>query len=191
VLVSLVREDGLTQEQVAVLVGRHKSWVSRRIALVERLGEAVQESLRLGLLSGSVARELARLPRGNQEPALACVHHHRLTWRETSRLIAWLLEHPRWEHEALLLSPWELLGERQPRPSQAERATRTLATQLVRLHALLRDVLQALAGQDGSVVPAEALAALSRLAGEALGTTHRVLEALGCPVDPPLAELPW
>jgi ParB/RepB/Spo0J family partition protein len=191
VLVSLVREDGLTQEQAAVLVGRHKSWVSRRIALVERLCEEVQESLRLGLLSGSLARELARLPRGNQESALACVHKHRLTWRETSRLIAWLLEHPRWDHDGLLQSPWELLGERQPRPPKTQPAARKLKTQLVRLHALLRDVLQTLAGQDWSAVPAAELAELSRLTVEALDGAHRVIEALGCALDPVREELPW
>jgi ParB/RepB/Spo0J family partition protein len=191
VLVSLVREDGLTQEQAAVLVGRHKSWVSRRIALVEQLCEAVQESLRLGLLSGSLAGELARLPRGNQEAALACVHQHRLTWRETSRLISWLLEHPRSYHDSLLQSPWELLGERCPEPPQAEPAARKLTTRLVRLQALLRDVLQTLAGQDWSAVPAGELAELSRLAVEALDDAHRVIEALGCALDKASTEPPW
>jgi ParB/RepB/Spo0J family partition protein len=191
VLVSLVREDGLTQEQAAVLVGRHKSWVSRRIALVERLCEEVQESLRLGLLSGSLARELARLPRGNQESALACVHKHRLTWRETSRLISRLLEHPRSHHDCLLQSPWEFLGERRPEPPKAEPAARKLTTRLVRLHGVLREILQTLACQDWSAVPAEELAELSRLAVEALDGAHRVIEALGRALDPTLAEPPW
>jgi ParB/RepB/Spo0J family partition protein len=34
---SLCREDGLSQVEIAVLVGRHKSWVCRRLSLVERL----------------------------------------------------------------------------------------------------------------------------------------------------------
>jgi ParB/RepB/Spo0J family partition protein len=191
VLVSLVREDGLTQEEVAVLVGRHKSWVSRRIALVERLCEEVQESLRLGLLSGSLARELARLPRGNQEPALACVHQHRLTWRETSRLIAWLLEHPSSYHDGLLQSPWELVGERRPEPPPAQPAARKLTAQLVRLQALLRDVLQALAGQDWAAVPTAELVELSRLAVEALDGTHLIIEALGCALEQAREQPPW
>jgi ParB-like chromosome segregation protein Spo0J len=39
VLRSLHREDGLTQVEIATLLGRDKSWVSRRISLVERLSE--------------------------------------------------------------------------------------------------------------------------------------------------------
>ena len=38
---ALVREDGLSQSEVAELLGRHKSWVCRRLAL---LGEALHRS---------------------------------------------------------------------------------------------------------------------------------------------------
>ena len=34
---ALVREDGLSQVEVAELLGRHKSWVCRRLALLEKL----------------------------------------------------------------------------------------------------------------------------------------------------------
>ena len=34
---ALVREDGLSQAEVAELLGRHKSWVCRRLALLEKL----------------------------------------------------------------------------------------------------------------------------------------------------------
>jgi len=47
---AMVREDGLSQLQVAGLLERHKSWVSRRLALLERLSEECREELRLGLL---------------------------------------------------------------------------------------------------------------------------------------------
>ena len=36
---ALVREDGLSQSEVAELLGKHKSWVCRRLALLERLVE--------------------------------------------------------------------------------------------------------------------------------------------------------
>ena len=57
---SLVREDGLSQLQVAELLERHKSWVCRRLALLERLSEECREDLRLGLLSPTMARQLTR-----------------------------------------------------------------------------------------------------------------------------------
>src|SRR4051812_15183924 len=63
---ALIREDGLTQVEVAELLGRHKSWVCRRLALVEKLAQDVRDDLRLGLLSATAARSLVRLPAGNQ-----------------------------------------------------------------------------------------------------------------------------
>ena len=36
---SLSHEDGLSQGEIAVLLGRHKSWVCRRLSLVERLSD--------------------------------------------------------------------------------------------------------------------------------------------------------
>ena len=58
---ALVREDGLTQAETAGLLNRHKSWVCRRLALLEKLCVAAREELHLGLLSPSVARQLALL----------------------------------------------------------------------------------------------------------------------------------
>ena len=48
---ALVREDGMSQVEVAELLGRHKSWVCRRLALLERLGSKARDELRVGLLS--------------------------------------------------------------------------------------------------------------------------------------------
>ena len=67
----LVRDDGMTQVEAAHLLGRHKSWVCRRLALLEKLSVAVKEDLRLGLVGPSLARQLTRLPAGNQEAVLA------------------------------------------------------------------------------------------------------------------------
>src|SRR5205807_10384451 len=69
VVQALVRDDGLTQVEAAQLLGQHKSWVCRRLALLEKLSAAVKEDLRLGLLGPALARELTRLPAGKQ-PAL-------------------------------------------------------------------------------------------------------------------------
>jgi ParB/RepB/Spo0J family partition protein len=76
---ALIRDDGLTQVEVAELLGRHKSWVCRRLALVEKLADAARDDLRLGLLSATAARALVRLPAGNQPEALATFHRDALT----------------------------------------------------------------------------------------------------------------
>lgn len=87
VVQALVREDGLSQLQAAELLGRHKSWISRRLALLERLSAECQEDLRLGLLSFSVARQLTRLPAGNQVETLAAARRAGLTAQEVSGMV--------------------------------------------------------------------------------------------------------
>jgi len=84
---ALVRDDGLTQVEAAQLLGQHKSWVCRRLAMLERLSESVVEDLRLGLLGPALARQLVRLPAGNQEAVLALTRRESLTAQEVSGVI--------------------------------------------------------------------------------------------------------
>jgi ParB/RepB/Spo0J family partition protein len=116
VVQSLHREDGLTQMEIAVLLGRDKSWVSRRISLIERLSEEVQEDIRLGLIPVITGRELAKVPRGNQKEAAEAIWKGRYTTREAAKLIGYLLSRPTWDYSAILASPWEVVEPRQPRP---------------------------------------------------------------------------
>jgi len=116
VVQSLHREDGLTQTEIGVLLGRDKSWVSRRISLIERLSEEVQEDIRLGLISVMTGRDLAKLPRGNQKEAADAILKRRYSTREAAKLIGYLLSRPKWEYSAILASPWEVVEPRQPRP---------------------------------------------------------------------------
>ena len=88
---ALYREDRLTQPQIGQLLVRHKSWVCRRLMLVESLSDAVTADVRLGLLSASAVRELARLPRGNQDAAAHVAARRGLTSRQTARLVDALL----------------------------------------------------------------------------------------------------
>jgi hypothetical protein len=81
---ALVRDDGLPQVEVAELLGRHKSWVCRRLALIERLEEAAQAELKVGLLSPTCARQLVRLPPGNQDALLAVIRREALTAHEVA-----------------------------------------------------------------------------------------------------------
>jgi ParB/RepB/Spo0J family partition protein len=52
---SLHRDDGLSQGAIAQRLGRRKSWVCRRLLLVEGLEAAVQTDVRLGLLKPRAA----------------------------------------------------------------------------------------------------------------------------------------
>jgi ParB-like nuclease domain len=144
VVQALVRDDGLTQVEAAHLLGQHKSWVCRRLALLEKLSVAVKEDLRLGLLGPALARQLTRLPAGNQQAVLALTRREALTAQEVSGVIellqgaspeqaAFVLEKPR---EALTQARGLPTALRDPRLS---RAGNWLARHLTQaLEALLR-----------------------------------------------------
>jgi len=57
--------------EAAELLGHHKSWVCRRLALLEKLCDDAREELKLGLMTPTMARQLTRLPAGNQAEALS------------------------------------------------------------------------------------------------------------------------
>jgi ParB-like chromosome segregation protein Spo0J len=128
IIYALVHDDGLPQIEVAQMLGRHKSWVNRRLALIERLTAEAREALRLGLLTPTQARHLTQLPRGNQNAAMQCATEHALTSRELSETVKLLqgastqeqsqfvLEKPR---EAIRQSQDQYVHQWDPRMSTA------------------------------------------------------------------------
>ena len=114
IVYGLYRKDKLTQVQIGTLLGCHKSWVCRRLALVERLDEEVLEQVRLGLIGPGITRELIRLPRGNQADVLKSIQKHQMTCRETTQLVSLLLKSPSWEYDNILYFPKEILSQREP-----------------------------------------------------------------------------
>lgn len=100
---SLVRDDGLTQVEAGHLLGKHKSWVCRRLALLEKLSVEVKEDLRLGLLGPTQARQLTRLPAGNQQAVLELMRRETLTVPELTGVID-LLQTASAEQAAFVLS---------------------------------------------------------------------------------------
>jgi hypothetical protein len=165
VLKSLYREDGLTQEEIGVLVGRHKSWVCRRLMLVEELREEVQQDIRLGLLSVVTGREVARLPRGNQKEAAAAILKHRLSTRDATRLVAHLLSRPPWDYPVLLASPWEVLD--------LVPATWELEGGLVSMDRICRRV-----GEQVAQATADETASLSELMDTAIASARGAIREL-------------
>lgn len=109
---ALCRKHGLAQIEVGEILGRHKSWVCRRLMLIERLSKQVQEDVRVGLVSVTMAREIARLPRGNQSEVALSIHRNGLTSREGSVLVT-LFEKTtdRTEQQDLLGRPKDVLDK--------------------------------------------------------------------------------
>jgi ParB/RepB/Spo0J family partition protein len=125
---ALVREDGMSQVEVAELLGRHKSWVCRRLALLERLGSKARDELRVGLLSPTTARQLVRLPQGNQGEVLDTMRREALSGAEVKGVVdLWLGCADRGQQQYILAHPREALSQargitqpsRDPRLSEA------------------------------------------------------------------------
>jgi ParB-like chromosome segregation protein Spo0J len=109
---ALVREDGLSQSEVAELLGRHKSWVCRRLALLEKLADDVRQEMEVGLLTPTAAREIARLPTGNQLEVLALARREALSRDELSGVVRLLLGSVTAEQKLFVLTkPREALGQ--------------------------------------------------------------------------------
>jgi ParB-like chromosome segregation protein Spo0J len=89
---SLYRDDHLGQPEIARRMNRHKSWVWRRLMLVESLEPEVQADVRLGLLAPRAAVAVSRLPRGNQKAASSVVVRRGLTVAQTDLLVQELLD---------------------------------------------------------------------------------------------------
>ena len=108
---ALVREDGLSQSEVAQLLGRHKSWVCRRLALLEKLCTDVRQDLEVGLLTPTAAREIARLPAGNQSEVVDVTRRAALSGEAVRGMVRLLLESVTAEQKTFVLTkPREALG---------------------------------------------------------------------------------
>jgi ParB-like chromosome segregation protein Spo0J len=137
---ALVREDGLSQVEAAQLLGKHKSWVCRRLALLERLGAEAQAELRLGLLSPGLARQLTRLPTGNQAAVLTAARRDALTVVEVQGVVD-LLQGASQEQEASVLdAPRAALRQQEGVPIRDPRLS-PAGNRLARQLSLLLDLL--------------------------------------------------
>ena len=114
---ALVRDDGLTQVEAAHLLGQHKSWVCRRLALLEKLSAVVIADMRLGLLGPALARQLTRLPAGNQEAVLAMTRRETLTAQEVSGVIDLLTGASEEQAAFVLAKPRQALAQARGMPT--------------------------------------------------------------------------
>lgn len=90
----LIDQHGQKQRDLAALLGRSRSWVSRRLSLVRVLPESVQQAVRQGLVPAQGAmKSLVPLARANSEQCaelVAHLHRERPTVRQLHQLyVAW------------------------------------------------------------------------------------------------------
>ncbi len=176
---SLYRDDRLGQPEIARRMSRHKSWVWRRLMLVESLEPAVQAHVRLGLLAPRAAVAVSRLPRGNQIAASTVVVRRGLTVRQTDSLVQEVLERDGEEARADLLARRldALALDTQPglhTPRAVRSEADVFALDVARAHAIAaRLETRLLASPLATFTPGAA-----ELLREALGRLAPVLRAL-------------
>ena len=172
---ALVREHELSQVAVGELLGKHKSWVCRRLALAERLCSSVADDVRSGLITTTVAREVARLPRGNQPEVTAAIARGALTSREGAMLVTL--------YEQSNEGPQRLFLLRQPREAlaaqQSQEGGRAFAPDPRLGPATWSPAERAVLGEVVEKVKAVAELLVSRLGASVLGLATAGEEASG------------
>lgn len=113
--------DGLTGVEIGKLLGRHKSWVSRRLGLLQRLAPELLEEMKLGLLEAGMARQLLALPRGNQVELATVARHASLGVKQTETLVSlWRRAPSEQARQFVLTHPHEAIKQAQSPPERAE-----------------------------------------------------------------------
>jgi len=176
---SLLRDDLLSQPDIARRMGRHRSWVWRRLMLVEALDPVVQVDVRLGLIAPRAAVAVSRLPRGNQQAASAIVVRRGLTVRQTELLVDELFARTDPDERQALLAlrldgpaPAKTPG---PRPTRAARNEADwMGADILRV----RDLAARLAARLGATPLTVFTPAATELLRDALVRLSPVLRAL-------------
>ena len=86
VLQDLRKTHSLNQRSLARMTGYSRSWVSRRLALIDKMDEGISSDIMMGVLTSSHARALTKLPRGNQGEVARVIVSYRLTSRQSDAL---------------------------------------------------------------------------------------------------------
>src|SRR5205085_877187 len=103
--------DGFKRLGAARGLARMPHLWARRLALIERLGPKAKDELRVGLLSPTAARQIVRLPEGNQAEVLEAIRREALSSAEFAGVVdLWLGCAERRQQEYVLQHPREALS---------------------------------------------------------------------------------
>lgn len=87
VLKDLQNTHSMDQRSLSRLTGYSRSWVSRRLSLIEKMDEDVSSEIMMGTLTSSHARALIKLPRGNQGDVARAITSFALSSRQSDKLV--------------------------------------------------------------------------------------------------------
>jgi ParB/RepB/Spo0J family partition protein len=157
-LVEMERRFGYSVEELARRFDRSASWVSRRLALVEWLPEAIQQQVREGKIAAQVALKclvpVARVDAEQCERMAAVFVEHRCDTRQAGQLYAAWRQGTRVARERILAEPELFLKtQRQApaaKPAAVEQVTRDLEMAAAILHRANRRLTEAMAEMTGA-----------------------------------------
>jgi ParB/RepB/Spo0J family partition protein len=110
VLQDLHKTHFLDQRSLAGLTGHSRSWVSRRLSLIDKTDEKVSSEIMMGTLTSSHARVLIKLPRGNQAGVARVIINCGLTRRQSDKLVnAFLKAEDEHQRRHILNHPEQIL----------------------------------------------------------------------------------
>ena len=113
VLKDLLVTHNLDQGRLASLTGYSRSWVSRRLALIDKIDQGVSVEIRMGTLTSSHARALIRLPRDKQGEVARVITTHGLPSRLSNTLIdAFLAAEDQVQQRDVLAHPYKVLEKK-------------------------------------------------------------------------------
>lgn len=114
VLQDLQQIHSLDQRSLAELIGYSRSWVSRRLSLIEKIDKKVSSQIMMGVLTSSQARALIQLPRGNQSAVAGAIINFNLTSRQSETLVeAFLKAKDADQQQYILTHPEHVLKQEQ------------------------------------------------------------------------------
>jgi ParB-like chromosome segregation protein Spo0J len=120
VLQDLQKTHSMDQRSLAKLTGYSRSWVSRRLSLIDKMDEEISSEIMMGVLTSSHARALIKLPRGHQGEVARVITTFGLTSRQSDVLAEAFLKAKDEDQQRYILAHPEQILVKDQRDSEEE-----------------------------------------------------------------------
>jgi ParB/RepB/Spo0J family partition protein len=190
-LAEMERRFGYSLDELARRFDRSASWVSRRLALVELLPEAIQQQVREGKLAAQVAMKylvpVARVSAGDCARMAAAFVAHRCDTRQAGQLYTAWRNGTRAARERILAEPELFLKTQRQAPAAAPAAVEQVERDLDMALAILRRAGKRLAEALPEMTSPQRKQAQGQMEN-ARRELHRMGERIGKEQEPKHAE---
>jgi len=115
VLADLIKSHGLDQKSLSKLTGYSRSWVSRRLSLINKIDVQVVSEIKMGTINSSQARALIKLPRCKQMAMARVITSLKLPSRQSNTLVkAFLCATDEAQQQYILECPQDIFASKEP-----------------------------------------------------------------------------